>query len=517
MEDLKNYTCDVIGLFGIQEAFKLCHLPFLTYTDAYGALALEGSSGTGKTTLVNRIGVLNKLAGGGDHGIYSADKARYEDFVGCPIPDDDTKSMEMYPMQHAVATKELVMIDEINRADYGNQEKWMSLISSRKIDGFNVATKYIFAGMNPVMSEDYEVYEGVQPLDKAVGERILGLVRMRSFSELSKEEQIHIMTAGFKQTEWTPTAETISLHKKFVDTARELYEQYKQQYTERVCEYIYKIERTFSKETKGSVRIESRRAQFLLINILANYALNTIYLGKNSLVSSALEGLELSFPGRLWEQPVAPQALKQAHNLAKDILSVDKEELKRSPNNFDGLKFPVHAVRKAVDEDRNKEYISKTIYDGLPNLEQDPINHYIYAYAVTKGLVDDNQVQDTMKAQEYDRFKRIADKIEMSDTYLKAKADWSYYRKYGQLPEGFDYPDFINLSSQDRIIEIYKSTMIMPSVGWPAIAIIELSGVRIRDSVEFMSVAEKISDTMAAFTNIAMKIKDCNVDWIRYD
>jgi len=88
--NISKYTGESVGLFGMDEVFRLCHLPFLTFNDVFGVIALEGSSGTGKTTAIQRIGILNHLATGGKYGIYSADKVRYEDFIGCPIPDPET-------------------------------------------------------------------------------------------------------------------------------------------------------------------------------------------------------------------------------------------------------------------------------------------------------------------------------------------------------------------------------------------------------------------------------------------
>ena len=146
-DKIKKYTSENLGLIGLQTEFKLCHIPFLVSDDVFGCLALEGSSGTGKTTMVKRIGMLNEAATGGRVGVYSADKARYEDFIGCPIPDGETGQMKMYGMPHAVAQMETILVDEINRATYENQEKWLSLFATRQIDSTPVKCKYIFAAI----------------------------------------------------------------------------------------------------------------------------------------------------------------------------------------------------------------------------------------------------------------------------------------------------------------------------------------------------------------------------------
>ena len=71
-----KYSIESIGLAGLNDQFKLCHLPFLVANDVFGVLALEGSSGTGKTTVVKRLGPLYQAVTGEDYRVFSADKAR---------------------------------------------------------------------------------------------------------------------------------------------------------------------------------------------------------------------------------------------------------------------------------------------------------------------------------------------------------------------------------------------------------------------------------------------------------
>lgn len=508
MKDIsKNYKSSCINLHGVQEEFKLCHLPFLIYQDAFGALALEGSSGTGKTTLVQRIGTLNKEATGGEVAIFSADKARYEDFVGCPIPNKETKEMDMYPMQHAVATKETILIDEINRADYGNQEKWMSLLSSRKIDGFEVACKYIYVAMNPVMSDKNDIYEGVQPLDKAVGERIIALIRMKNFNELNKREQANIMQAAFSQVKWTPTLEAVDMHRDFIKMARDLYAEYKEKYIKNICEYIHIIQDSLKKETQGTTLIEARRAQFLMSNILGVYALNSIYYGKSCLDSSALQALEISFPGRLWEQPVPLTALNQAHKIAKDVLSISAENKTKSTSNFEDLYTSFEEIKKSIEEDSNKENVSKTIHNNLPNIKLDPINHYVYAIAAVTGLSDSKNKQKTMKAQEFDRLKRITDKVKASDSYKKTKEAGVYYKRNKKMPSNYKYPEYIDKDLSDSTLAGFHGSLSF-DVGWFTVAIGDLVEVPFKNGIGFMNVAERLAEAQRFFKEVSFKIEN---------
>jgi MoxR-like ATPase len=387
--DLSKYKAENMGLHGLEDEFKLCHIPFLVVNDVYGAVALEGSSGSAKTTLIDRIGKLNQAAGGGAVGIFSADKARYEDFIGCPIPNLETNEMQIYPMPNSVTKMETLLIDEINRASYENQEKWLSLLSSRKVDGHKTACRYLFAAMNPVQGENGDQYDGTQPLDKALGERIMLLIQMPKFSDLSAKDKIKVMTACRNQVHWVPTEEYIELHKEFLRQARELYDGYKETLTEKVANYICTVESNIKKESKDnnkSLRLEGRRAQFILTNIIANHALNKVFYGSSSLEKSALEALYKSFPNILWQDAINTVALKVAHDSAKDILNMEEEERMKSAKNYEGLTGPLKKIKKAANDGQNLESISKLVVQEWPDKNLDPINHYVFAIAANSGF-----------------------------------------------------------------------------------------------------------------------------------
>lgn len=479
MVNVKAYNAEALDLFGLQTVFKLCHLPFLTVDDSLGVLALEGSSGTGKTTLVKRIGTLNQMVTGGKVGIFSADKAKYEDFIGCPIPDQDSGQMKMFMMPNSLATMETVLIDEANRASYDNQEKYLSLIASRIIDGFPVKCRYIYIAMNPIMSDGTDVYEGVQPLDKAFGERVMGLVRMPLFHELPKESQLNVMKASFNQVKWHPSEQLAELHKEFVDAARELYEEYKVKHTDSICEYIHKIQVDLAEQSKNSILIEARRAQFILLNILGTYALNTLYLGKSSLEQSALEALEISFPNRLWEQSINMVALKQAHNANKVILSLDANKRQRAASNEDGVLGRITELAQALESGASKEDFSKLINQKCPDIEADPFNHYCYAVvlkdvidALTPTVFGKGSEQQFIKRQEYDRLNRIVNKITGTPEYEAIKAEGLHVKSTkGKHTKDFQYPWYVseNLASgESGNTKAVFDKLIVEVIGWYA-------------------------------------------------
>lgn len=509
--DLTKYTGDSVGLIGLNTEFKLCHIPFLVENDVFGAFALQGSSGTGKTTIAKKLGILNQLANPEQSwGIYSADKARYEDFVGCPIPNPTTGEMKIFPMPNSISTKTLILIDEINRATYENQEKWLSLIATREIDGFHSKTRYIFTAMNPVMSTDSnDMYEGVQPLDKAMGERMIGLVDVPSLGKIHDSvKRKEIIKAAINQTNWAPSDDLVELHILFLQRAREIYEQAKNTYLEHVVEYVDTIQSSLRKESKNSISIEARRAQFILINILANYALNAVTQGESqsTLQSSALSALLCSFPNTLWEQPISLPALKQAHKDASNCLVLPLETLKSGALNSSDLDKVLSEIHRAVEEGVEKEYVSKLINQSIPPKEINPFSHFAFMFSVRAGLTKGGlkHTQTLMKAQEFSRFDNFYKTVINSPTYEKyknlAKELKNSTNKHSFITK--NYPTYVGCNvSCEEDFKAY-SYILESDVSWVALTIIEDEKLNITSYEELYHFTNSILEASNAFIKL---------------
>lgn len=460
----RKYNSELLGLPGIDYEFKCCHIPFLVVNDVFGALALEGSSGTGKTTLINRLGKLNEAITGGKVKAYSADKVRYEDFNGCPIPNSESKTMDIYFMPNSISQMETVLIDEINRASYDNQEKFLSLLSSREIDGLPSKCKYIFTAMNPILSEDNDVYEGVQPIDKALGERMLGLIKMTPFSKLPVDVRLKIIQSCFSQVNWLPSEEAQESFKDFITRAREIYEEAKYKYAAEVSNYIDSVQLDIVKETKNAFKIEARRAQYIMVNILAMYALDSVFNnGSIKLDSSALSALLISFPNPLWEQPINKEALKQAHNRSKYLLEGAAKGTIRSKNL---IERSLKEIELFISKDPlpSKEQLSKLINQSIPPEEIDPIGHHIYCCGAVLGLTLDrtknSKRQSVMKEQEFSRLETVNAKVENSIEVKLLKEVVDYYEKNSKLPTTFKLPEFIwSTENQEDTIKEFTQVL----------------------------------------------------------
>jgi len=68
--------------------------------------------------------------------------------------------VEYVPSPVTVWDKELILIDELDRAIPELQSKWLEVIRSRKIMGFPTKVKWVWAAMNPMS------YSATQALDE---------------------------------------------------------------------------------------------------------------------------------------------------------------------------------------------------------------------------------------------------------------------------------------------------------------------------------------------------------------
>lgn len=467
--EFSEYKSALIDLHGIDTQFIQSHIPFLVVDDVVGAIALEGSSGTGKTTLVKRLGMLNEQVTGGRVKVYSADKARYEDFNGCPIPETGTREMVIYPMPNSVAQMETVLVDELNRASYETSEKWFSLLASREIDGLATKCKYVFAAMNPLMSENSDkndTYEGVQPLDKAMGERLMALIRMPAFNELPCDIRMQII--GEKSANWKPNAESVSMFKRFVAKAREIYEQIKEG-TEKqtLIDYVDQFQDVLCKETKNHIRVEGRRAQFLLYNTIAIRALR-LTTGVDNIEEAVLESISIGFPNTLWEQPVNFVQLKKAHDLVKDVLwkkvtAKAKTSKKSNVNVLDQIRSDLTRINES---DYNLDTLSKTLANFIVDRPVQPDLTYYTSIAAVNNLCVRARTElkkEILKAEELDQLNRAVQEIknfpesvmldELIKEFVVSLDNTDIYNRVAEKVK-FDQLSHLNYTPQEFIMSI---------------------------------------------------------------
>jgi len=121
---------NLLGIFGWKEADENLVLASLLTGDP---LLLIGNHGCAKTHVANKVA----QALGRRFLVYDASKAMFEDVLGYPNVEKLKHGVVEYvPSPVTIWDKELVLIDELNRAVPELQSKWLEIIRSRKIMGF---------------------------------------------------------------------------------------------------------------------------------------------------------------------------------------------------------------------------------------------------------------------------------------------------------------------------------------------------------------------------------------------
>lgn len=145
-----------LGVYGWKEADENLALASLVTGDP---LLLIGSHGCAKTHLASRVSQALQRR----FVAYDASKAMFEDVLGYPNVEKLKHGVVEYvPSPVTVWDKEMVMIDEINRAVPELQNKWLEVIRSRKIMGLATQVKWVWSAMNP------SAYSATNVLDEAL-------------------------------------------------------------------------------------------------------------------------------------------------------------------------------------------------------------------------------------------------------------------------------------------------------------------------------------------------------------
>jgi len=265
-----------LGIFGWNEADENLVLASLLTGDP---LLLIGNHGCAKTHVANKVA----QALGRKFLVYDASKAMFEDVLGYPNVEKLKHGVVEY-IQSPVTIwdKELVLIDELNRAAPELQSKWLEIIRSRKIMGFATHVKWVWSAMNPLS------YSATQALDDALVGRFAFFLYPPDVLQMEEEDRLRVATHingddAPSLDEWTggTTAGSVAVHdvEKTGESVRCIltlagahFLRLKQQLPA-LAEFLAKFADLLVRETKGEVALDGRRLGFIYRNLLANRAI----------------------------------------------------------------------------------------------------------------------------------------------------------------------------------------------------------------------------------------------------
>jgi len=289
---------EMLGIYGWKTETENLLLASLLTGDP---VLLVGRHGCAKTHVACKVAE----ALGKSFVAYDASKTLFDDVLGYPdIEKMKQGRIEYLPSKVTVWDKEMILIDELNRALPEMQAKYLELIRSRKIMGFPTRVKWVLSAMNPVS------YSGTQQLDEALIGRFATFIYPPDVLEMEEADRIRV-TSQINGDDCPAIAEWLNSHgdtppslktvsdeqtreagkviEAILKTAARHFRKLRDAMLT-LAEFLSRFADLLLKETKGEISLDGRRLGFLHRNILANRA---VQLAKAELCS-AEDGAQLT-------------------------------------------------------------------------------------------------------------------------------------------------------------------------------------------------------------------------------
>lgn len=369
-----------IGIYGWNEHDENLLLAGLLTGDP---VLLIGTHGTAKTHLATKL----SEALGKQFITYDASKALFEDVLGYPDIKKLQEGIVSYiPSKVTLWDKEFVFIDELNRALPEMQNKWLEIIRSRKIMGYDTNATWVWAAMNPLS------YAATQALDEALVGRFALFVYPPELLDMTEHDRVKI--AGHINGDDAPalkvwnsgsngkTVDPESVARCGTDTSELLARAGKHftrltQDIKGMGSFLARYADLLARETNNDIRLDGRRLGFMYRNIIAAH---TIELAKaeltkenpRSLSETALHAIKASIPIGINDEHTAREEslhkVEICFDLLKDCLegNGDSERVERIYELFttDDL---LRKTRLLITENLGEMASSKAWHDMLNN------------------------------------------------------------------------------------------------------------------------------------------------------
>ena len=265
-----------LGIYGWNEQNENLLLAGILTGDP---LLLIGTHGTAKTHLATKFAE----ALGKRFISYDASKALFEDVLGYPdIKKLQEGEISYIPSKVTLWDKEFVFIDELNRALPEMQNKWLEIIRSRKIMGYDTDATWVWSAMNPLS------YAATQALDEALVGRFALFVYPPELLDMNEHDRVKI--AGHINGDdapalkvWNSETNGKTVNPKEVAACGkeviELLHRAAQHFTQLTAKmngmgtFLARYADLLARETNNEIRLDGRRLGFMYRNIIAAQAI----------------------------------------------------------------------------------------------------------------------------------------------------------------------------------------------------------------------------------------------------
>lgn len=337
-------------------------------------LLLIGNAGTGKTFLLNSL----SEALGLEHRHYNASLISFDDLVGFPFPAEDNRSVNYLPTPATVWEAQSVLIDEINRCKPEHQNRLFSLVHERKVQGIALdRLEYRWAALNPPPDPEdpnAEVYDGVEPLDRALADRFAFLIEVPDWGGLSDADK-HLVAdpSGNGQL-----SEDDGLLSASVAHWRKEFEELSRTPPRIVIDYACIVADQLK---SAEIRLSPRRVRQIARNLLALIAVSSD-LSKEKIF---LLGLQSSLPQVACGDRIERKVVRAAHITAWEILNANLRD--RWLSEFRVQTSILGKVKKLCDGPPDPDTGSIAISQALSSLSEPKKAAFVFAIypAAAKG------------------------------------------------------------------------------------------------------------------------------------
>lgn len=279
------------------------------------------------------------------YGYYDLSRANFEDVIGFPNPEAFRQGRaEFIHNQATIWDKQIIMVDEVSRAQRETANKWLEILGVRTLMGQPLEAKVILGGMNP------PEHIGASTLPEAFADRFTLFIRLPSFSQMSKDTRGTILRGNngldapaveFWRGEEQGSRQIVPVDQSFEQAALSLrqvlqqaahrYQQLEQSsWAPRVERYADLIGRAM---LESQTSLEARRLKMIRRAILATAAVRLAQTEEATLteeiaLSSAAQVVRSALPHPYTgQQAVSQEQIEAAHAQAAAALKGDDSEL----------------------------------------------------------------------------------------------------------------------------------------------------------------------------------------------
>jgi MoxR-like ATPase len=290
-------------------------------------LLLVGAHGTAKSLLVERIAGALSLA----FRHYNASLINYDDLVGIPLPEDGGASLRFVAAPGAIWEAEFVFFDEISRCRPDLQNKLFPIVHERRVAGIDLGQlRHRWAAMNPPAGDGADVcgaddvYLGSEPLDPALADRFVHVVRVPDWEELSPAARRSLVAGReTRDSRRRRRPEPPGLAELLAATAA-LVPKLARTLTPRLTDYVLRL---VPELAGGEVALSPRRARMLLRAVVTVHAARVVLEGRGAeLEESAFLALRTGLPQTACAAPPSPALVLAAHRQAWEVAQLAADD-----------------------------------------------------------------------------------------------------------------------------------------------------------------------------------------------